>query len=349
MPCVASAGGPGAAAAQLAMEYVRLRGRDVAESSARTYASRLSSYCRFCEEQLGLPPGDALPVAPGSDLDATRVSLYVCWAAKRQPPLAASTVAGVLAGLADWQRSRGVPEEARITRNRGVTALQRQAYPGGKGPSAAGAAVKAPLPVSLLRLTLGTLQLRAEGRPAEAPECKQDAAWLSAGFFGLLRRSELAGLRLGDVLEVEGGIGLLISRSKTDQGGAGVVVCLPEVTGSQVRVAAAVRQHAAARRAAGAGLTDPLCAMGGRGLAPKDAFATQLRRRLQEVGAVDPSLVIQPHLLAAHSLRRGGAVAALEAGASLDELRRHGRWKSRAVEAYLQLSAKARLSIGLRM
>ena len=127
------------------------------------------------------------------------------------------------------------------------------------------------------------------------------------------------------------------------------MVCLPEVTGSQVRVAAAVRAHVAVRQASGAAITDPLFVFEGRGAAQKDAFTAQLRRRLQEVGAADPSLRIQPHLLAAHSLRRGGAVAALEAGASLDELMRHGRWKSNAVEAYLQLSARARMSIGLRM
>ena len=349
-PCVAATAGPGAAVPGLATGLVQLQGRAVAEASEQTYASRCNSYRRFCVEQLGLQPAEALPEAIGADLDTTRVALYITWASQhKRPPLAASTVAGVLAALASWQRSRGVPEADRITRNRGICALSGQAYPGGKGPSAAGAAVKAPLPVSLLRLLLGSLEVWASQRPAEAAAFRRDAAWLTAGFFALLRRGELAGLRVGDVSEMAGGVGLLISRSKTDQGGAGAVVCLPEETGSRVRAAAAVRQAVADRRAAGASLSDPLFAFTARGAAAKDAFTDRLRQLLRDVGTAEPDLGIQPHLLAAHSLRRGGAVAALEAGASLDELMRHGRWKSNAVEAYLQLSAKARMAIGRRM
>ena len=52
---------------------------------------------------------------------------------------------------------------------------------------------------------------------------------LALGFFGMLRRSELAGLSVGDVQLLPGGdVQLLVARSKTDQQGPGATVVLAE-------------------------------------------------------------------------------------------------------------------------
>jgi hypothetical protein len=50
---------------------------------------------------------------------------------------------------------------------------------------------KAPLPDEVLRLLVGWLAARIS-------ECTQSACWLVVGFFGMLRRSELAALTVGD-------------------------------------------------------------------------------------------------------------------------------------------------------
>ena len=55
----------------------------------------------------------------------------------------------------------------------------------------------------------------------------RDRALLLVGFLGAFRRSELAGICVEDVKWVDGGIEILLRRSKTDQDGAGRVVGLP--------------------------------------------------------------------------------------------------------------------------
>jgi integrase len=51
----------------------------------------------------------------------------------------------------------------------------------------------------------------------------------------------------------------------------------------------------------------------------------------------------------AHSLRRGGATAAANAGFSLADIMEHGRWKSDAVKDYIRKSAveRRKLSAGM--
>jgi hypothetical protein len=193
----------------------------------------------------------------------------------------------------------------------------------------------------------GERRARAGGQAAVDSSC--DAAWLAGGFYGLLRRSELLAVLLGDLAELRGpggeslGVSLFIRRSKGDPEGKGATVVIPNVTRGGVRAAEAVRRHAAAQVAAGAGpgslLFAPLVKVGGS----KEVFTTRLRELLREAAVLAPELEIDPMLLAAHSLRRGGAVALYEAGVSREEIKRQGRWRSDAIDAYLQPSAIVRL------
>ena len=50
-------------------------------------------------------------------------------------------------------------------------------------------------------------------------------------------------------------------------------------------------------------------------------------------------------LSSAHSLRRGGAIAMVESGVKRELIKLHGRWRSDAVEAYLQPSLATRLGV----
>ena len=66
----------------------------------------------------------------------------------------------------------------------------------------------------------------------------RDKAVILVGFAGAFRRSELVGLRYEDITEYEGGIELLLRRSKTDQEGAGRTVFIPYARGSRCPVKA---------------------------------------------------------------------------------------------------------------
>jgi integrase len=65
-------------------------------------------------------------------------------------------------------------------------------------------------------------------RPMKAA---RDKALLLVGFSGAFRRSELVALRYEDITYFEGGVELLIRRSKTDQEGAGRTVFIPHARG----------------------------------------------------------------------------------------------------------------------
>lgn len=295
--------------------------------------------------------------------------MYVAAAAEK---LAPSTMQVALAAFNNYEQSRGVPKDARAVQAAGLGVLLKRVQaakataaaaaaaepgaaggggPGGGEPQRSGGRVQAPLTVPLLRLLLGLGERRARaGGQAEA-DSSCDAAWLAGGFYGLLRRSELLAVLLGDVAELRGpggeslGVSLFIRRSKGDPEGKGATVVIPNATRGGVRAAEAVRRHAAAQVAAGAGpgspLFAPLVKVGGS----KEVFTTRLRELLSEAAAVAPELQkIDPMLLAAHSLRRGGAVALYEAGVSREEIKRQGRWRSDAIDAYLQPSAIVRLS-----
>eukprot|EP00198_Chlamydomonas_reinhardtii_P001834 XP_001691170.1 predicted protein [Chlamydomonas reinhardtii] len=153
------------------------------------------------------------------------------WASQR---LAYKTLQGNISALADWQRSKGRSGEDLISQHplvrRTMATLQR-----GSG----GSQQKAPLPISLLRRLIAWLAQTAGLQPNRAEECSRDACWLALGFFGMLRRSELAGLALADVSQqkAEGPVTLTVRRSKTDQQGLGAQVQLAATTqGSKVPI-----------------------------------------------------------------------------------------------------------------
>ena len=71
----------------------------------------------------------------------------------------------------------------------------------------------------------------------------------------------------------------------------------------------------------------------------------QLRARLQEVMLGQPEVRADLRSLSSHSLRKGGATAAANAGVSEDEIKAHGRWKSDAVKGYIRRSVALRLAV----
>lgn len=70
----------------------------------------------------------------------------------------------------------------------------------------------------------------------------------------------------------------------------------------------------------------------------KNVVATQLRRWLELSG-------VNAAEISGHSLRRGGATAAVLAGVPEVLIKQHGRWKSDAVHAYIAPTLEKRLEI----
>ena len=100
-----------------------------------------------------------------------------------------------------------------------------------------------------IRRTLGTKQRRVTALvkddlleimvhiDQQAPmKAARDKALLLIGFAGAFRRSELVALQYEDMTQFDGGVELLIRRSKTDQEGAGRTVFIPYARGSRCPV-----------------------------------------------------------------------------------------------------------------
>lgn len=78
-------------------------------------------------------------------------------------------------------------------------------------------------------------------------------------------------------------------------------------------------------------------------IASRAVLVAQLRRALQDTG-------VEPGQFTLHSLRAGGATAAAAVSSvSREELKRHGRWASAAVDNYIEPSVNARLSVTRKM
>lgn len=176
---------------------------------------------------------------------------------------------------------------------------------------------------------------RIDGKPSETNHnaraadllAKRDRALFVLGWFGAMRRSELAALDVADVRETSKGIEITIRRSKTDQAGEGATVAIysqahPDLCPVQVWRAWRVElddamalgidreSDAAFPRVHQSGLL-------GRRLSG-DSVSAAIERRALAAGIAASS----------HSLRGGFATAAGEAGKQERDIQAHGRWKS---------------------
>lgn len=80
------------------------------------------------------------------------------------------------------------------------------------------------------------------------------------------------------------------------------------------------------------------------GLANGEALASRLHKHLQDLLQIHPDLVVNSQSYGMHGLRRGGVLAAWQAGVDTEKLRAHGRWKSDAVRAYMTAGRDIKLA-----
>lgn len=172
----------------------------------------------------------------------------------------------------------------------------------------------------------------AEHRPHTPLLNHRDQLLMVVGVAGFMRRSELIAIRLPDVTVHPEGIEIYLRSSKTDKTAQGEMVFIPK--GRHPETCARTLFVAWREILAEHGLTEPtqrvLCSVRlygqgrterliGRPLVGSDV--DRAVKRLAALAGEDPD-----DGWSGHSTRAGGATAAAEAGADLDEIMRQGRW-----------------------
>ena len=154
----------------------------------------------------------------------------------------------------------------------------------------------------------------------------RDAALVAVGFAGALRRSEICGLRFGDVEflggpEETGGMYLRIRRSKTDQYGTGQRIAIPD--GKLIRPVSRLRRWLAWSGIEGGPVFQTMRRGGrlqGRALCHSDT-PRLVKRYVSAIG-------LDPTDYSAHSLRAGFVTSAAAHHARLDKIMEVTRHKS---------------------
>ena len=181
-----------------------------------------------------------------------------------------------------------------------------------------------PLPVDILSKMLQLLVRKG------APGAIRDGCILVVCFFGLLRESEAMQLRSEDVRLAQVGstqvVEILVRGSKTDQRGEGATVRLAGDGTSIGCPVTWVKAFKEVRRPAEVFFFHKL---EGGPLAVTTPYHI-VKRVLKELGVDATSF-------GSHSLRKGGATAAVQGGVPVTGLKPHGRWKSDAVFTYIVL------------
>jgi len=163
-------------------------------------------------------------------------------------------------------------------------------------------------------------------------KAKRDNALLQIGFFGGYRRSELVSLEVPDVAWEPDGIVITLTRSKTDQEGAGIVKAIPYGDGPCCP-ATALRTWLDAAGIAAGPLFRPISKWNEIGT---DALHAGSVNTILEVCAKLVGLDYVPHL-SSHSLRRGMATSAYRAGADPRDIKRQGGWRhDGTVQGYIE-------------
>ena len=159
-------------------------------------------------------------------------------------------------------------------------------------------------------------------------------------FMGFLRESELAGLKACDLwvenLQGKEVLFIFVEMKKNDQERHGHTIVLGSQPDSPLCPVTWYRAHLMVRRSS-------THAFHHVWKSPKNLACdypnTVLKRMVKSVG-------LDPALYGSHSLRRGGASAAANAGVASHVIARHGDWKSDAVFLYITDALANKLAVG---
>jgi len=335
---------------------VWLKAQSTQSSSQATYASGLARFTHWATNVAGLSAQEALPSRPGEGILPTRIELFIAWAARKY---AGSTIDGTINALAHWHKTKGLDPIAYVRTppiKELLKTVKAQQGPAGIPTGKVG------MSRDLLRLVLGYLSSLATKEPDMQALYIRDQAWLMLGYFGMLRRSELIALTMGDIQvrrsrTVPTHIEIHIPRSKTDRIGQGATITIAAMSKDDIPILSIVQRWCNLRSNSGAGNTAPLFTSWDldsrspthKPLSNGQALAKRLQLYLQALKGRYPALLVNPSDYGMHSLRRGGVLAAWLAGVDIEKIKSHGRWRSDAVRAYMQTNVEIRLMVTASM
>lgn len=290
----------------------------------------------FARERLGMRDSDVFPAGQGRVMPWMVLYLFIAEAGGR---LKTSTIQNYRAAIRAWHADKGVKQEDCPTnhyRRDGVNKIMkavRREYAVEGEPKR-----KQALSAQLLQLLarLERKEVRSGGQAAA--RAGRDRAWMLLGFGAFLRKSELAALKRSDIaVGADGVVSVRMRQSKTDQLKRGVTVLVNGKI-AEVSVVAAVEDLLGHHDRAGLGSEDAIFRStegptAGRAAA-KDALVRAFKRRVM-AASKRFSLGLKAEDYAGHSLRRGGVQLAHSLGVPREMLKRHGRWRSDAIDAYL--------------
>lgn len=338
--------------ADAAHMLVYLDAQRTRESSQNTYASSLHRFIQWATLKAQMPLQEVLPPGKQGVVDLQLVRLFLAWASGRYK---ASTIESTLSAIKDWHRSKGADYSHLCTNSIKdlLGAIKIQQGPEGipKG--------KVGMTKPILRLLVKYLAVKRQQADTQSKWLHlRDLTWLLLGFYGMLRRSEIIALRMEDIkVEGEGSssvIELNIRKSKTDQRGQGAQVTITGTTNDGIRIADYVRDWLAYRQSVGrAQSADPVFTawdldtrrLTDSPLKTGQALAERLKVHLTAIVQAFPDISVNPKAYGMHSLRRGGVMAAWQAGVTVEKIKAHGRWQSDAVRAYMHTTRNMRLQV----
>ena len=341
-------------AKEAAHTVVWLKAKRVRDSSQATYASGLHRFLTGLEA-CGLAKAQILPRTPGAGVIREHVELFIGWAASRYK---ISTIRTTLNAVADWGKANLAQDSTNVfnlSTKRMLRSLEIEQGPTG-------------LPVGKKGMTKENLGLliayaahQARSHPHMASLYHRDIAMMVIGFFGLLRRSELIALRMGEVsfpgINGKKHTRLHIRKSKTDPAGVGAEILISGSTKDGWTLHDKIRRFYNLRLEMGAQPEDPFLvrwdldrfSLSKHALQTGQALASRLKSLIRGLRDTIPGLNINPEAYGMHSLRRGGTVAAWAAGVDMEKIKAHGRWRSEAVRVYLTAGPDIKLSVTAAM
>lgn len=336
-----------------AHRLVWLKGMRVQESSQHTYASGLHRYVMFGQKVLGKSAAQMLPPKEGQGIDQCTLELFISWASTKYRY---NTISSTMSALVDWHKSKGVAYPAitsKSTKDLLATVKTKQG-PAGLPQGKQG------LTKPMLRLLLCHLHNQCKSQPDMREIYLRDECAVLLGYYGMMRRSEIAALKLSDIrMGRHAGATFLevyIAGSKTDKGRVGATVTLVGRTKDGIDIAGPIREYTLLRCAAASGDAPLFSAwdLDARTCRATDGLSTQalakrLRKHLTDLKRKYPDINVNPESYGMHSLRRGGVMAAWEAGVDVEKIKAHGRWKSDAVRAYMQATRTIKMVVTGRM
>jgi integrase len=274
------------------------RAREYAEAARapatlRAYASDWRGFCSWCATH-GVDP---LPATPHT------IALFIADLTGRP-----STLRRKLAAIAVMHRAGGHDSPTQH-------GMVRATFAGIRRERGVAPRPKSALLVDQLRAALATCGLRTID--------VRDRALVLVGFAGALRRSELVGLDVGDVVFEAEGLVLRLRRSKTNQEGEYEEVPVPYGSDQQTCPVRALNAWLVKSAIDNGPLFRAVDRGGriGRGRLTARIVAERVKKISERSG-------LDPDSYGAHSLRSGFATSAARANASEAAIMRQGRWKS---------------------